>query len=302
MPNYHVFDADETKELEQKRTLRKRQARGCLIIVFAVSVILSLVSLIPNVLNTVSDFLEEIGLSIPLQVETRLQESLRGIALYGITGTAILFVYIIGKIAGHFAKIDDEGGTQRPVSQNPISVLVGAVLTVFGHLFNLISVLADAIEEITEGLLESFEYLYNVIEQLLEYDLVRWLVFGVYFILFFSWSFFTAFFVSKYLLTGSLQWALWMLGAASLTFFCQVFAIATLRKRQFRKLALQQLRLLSNAGSFILLLYIPFYYLLTRLNSFFTIGPITKIIILLFISLFLFELGRRMQQSVKRRQ
>ena len=288
---------------------RKQQARNLLFVIFAISVLLSLIALIPNALNTILSSLEEVGVSVPAQLKAQPRESLQYIAFYGYTGAAISGVYLIGKLIKFFSSKnkpnddDNVDGTPKGVSQNPIVILLEGLLSILGQVLGLIGTLADALEVIIEGLLSSIERLYDAIEIFLEYNLARRILALLYFALSLSWLLFTAFFISKYLLTSNLQWALWALAAATLAFSCQTLAIATLRRRRFRDVVLPQLRLASEiGGGFVLVFYTPIYYMIAEHNSFLEVGPITKVALGFLMFLLIFELGRRAQQSIKRRK
>jgi len=271
----------------------KGQSYGCLSIIFISSAILAVFLFVRGLFQDFLNFLYDIGIPLNNTQFTVYEESLKTVTPFVILGLSLVGVYIIGKLAAGLTSISQK--IEPSETEGAFSNLLNALVKILGQIFKLIGILAEIIEQLIDGLLKSIQLLYDLLEQILELNLVRMFISISLILICILWNWFLLYFTSVYLLSGNLFNIFWIVLCLLLSFLSQVGFWGVIRRNDFRILALHQSKVLGLLSGFFMLFYLLLMFVLSKINTYISFGPISYSILVIFLLLIFYEIGRRMQ-------
>lgn len=303
---------DENQNVEPSKWAGR--ATGCLTVLFVVSLLAkgleyvwqSSYTLVEKAVAAYDSLIAQAGFPRALLISSsqveRVGRLLVGASPFATLGTILFVIYAIGSVAKRWAgrrvRRLQAGKGAEP---GTVRLFFDGLARVLGIALRYVAILADWIQILAQGVLESFSQLFDRLEELLVQDPVR-VVLSVLFAGATLYSVYVIVYsVLNYLLFPNLGAALWMGGTLLLLFTSQACAIGALYRLPFEYVAKQELQFSAKWSAIALPSYLLLFFLLTRVNRFFRVGPITKSLFILFVLLIVFMISAKARDSLTAR-
>ena len=283
--------------MESKNDWRKKLARGILLFIFILAVLIEILSIFPIIFNFSWGLLYNAGFSVTESDYWGFHNFLENIQPYLSVIIISGFIYIFGRLVRNLTKNTNTAVKEK--SNNPIAILLNALLKTVSIILQIFSVLADIIEGITIGILHAFEAIFDFIEKILELDMARLVIGAVFIGLTFVWLYFSFFFMMNYLVLEEYAMIIGFIGSLLGAYLCESCAHGLVTRNSFIDAANYQINNIGVIIAIFIILYLPVSLIIDKHNTFLRIGTFSYLIYGTLVFFFLFEFGRRLRDSIK---
>ena len=283
--------------MESQNDWRKKLARGILLFIFILAVLIEILSIFPIIFNFSWGLLYNAGFSVTESDYWGFHNFLENIQPYLSVIIISGFIYIFGRLVRNLTKNTNTAVKEK--SNNPIAILLNALLKTVSIILQIFSVLADIIEGITIGILHAFEAIFDFIEKILELDMARLVIGAVFIGLTFVWLYFSFFFMMNYLVLEEYAMIIGFIGSLLGAYLCESCAHGLVTRNSFIDAANYQINNIGVIIAIFIILYLPVSLIIDKHNTFLRIGTFSYLIYGTLVFFFLFEFGRRLRDSIK---
>lgn len=283
--------------MESKNDWRKKLARGILLFIFILAILIEVLFIFPIIVNMFLSLLYNAGLPVTETDYWNFYSFLYTIQPYLSVIIISGLIYILGRLIKNLTK--DTKVVVKEKSNNPIAILLNALLKTVSIVLQFFSILADIIEGITIGILHAFEVIFDFIEKILELDMARIVISAVFICLAVVWLYFSFFFMMNYLVLEDYVMIIGFIGSLLGAYLCESCAHGLVTRNSFTDAANYQINNIGVILAIFIILYLPVSLIIDKYNTFLKIGIFSYLIYGALVFFFLFEFGRRLRDSIK---